>query len=81
MVAAIHQRATILSDVPVTRRSPDPKDDPILAAAVAGEVNLVVSGDRDDMLALGDVDGIPICSAREVVRMGIARNPRTRDNV
>ena len=81
MVAAIHQRATILSDVPVTRRSPDPKDDPILAAAVAGEVNLVVSGDRDDMLALGDVDGIPIRSAREAVQMGIARNPKARDDV
>ena len=34
------------------RRSPDRKDDAILAAAVAGRAALVVSGDKDDMLAL-----------------------------
>ncbi len=77
LVAAIHQRATVLSDVPVTRRSPDPKDDPILAAAVAGGAELVVSGDRSDMLALGEVEGIPIRSAREA--LGIALKTKTND--
>ena len=71
MVAAIHQRATVLSDVPVTKRSPDPKDDPILAAAVAGDAELVVSGDRTDMLALVHVEGIPIRSAREALGMAL----------
>ena len=75
MVAAIRRRATVLSDeVPVTKRSPDPKDDPILAVAVAGSVELVVSGDRSDMLALGDVEGIPIRSARESLRMVVGAN-------
>ena len=69
MVAAIHQRATVLGDVPVTKRSPDPKDDPILAVAVADDVALVVSGDKSDMLALGNVEGIPIRSAREALDM------------
>ncbi len=72
MVAAIHQRATVLTQVPVTRRSPDPKDDPILAAAVVGDVGLVVSGDRSDMLELGDVEGIPIRSAREALGIALA---------
>ena len=71
MVAAIHQRATVLSDVPVTKRSSDPKHDPILAAAVAGDAELVVSGDRTDMLALGHVEGIPIRSAREALGMAL----------
>ena len=71
MVAAIHQRATVLSDVPVARRSPDPKDDPILAAAVVGDAELVVSGDRSDMLALGEVEGIPIRSARESLELAL----------
>ena len=71
MVAAIHQRAIVLSEVPVTRRSPDPKDDPILAAAVAGDAGLVVSGDKSDMLALGDVEGIPIRSAREALEIAL----------
>ena len=75
MVAAIHQRATVLREVPVVRRSPDPKDDAILAAAVVGKVELVVSGDRHDMLALGHVEGIPIRSAREALEMVVTRKP------
>ena len=66
MVAAIHRRATVVRQVSVSRRSPDPKDDPILAAAVAGAAELVVSGDKSDMLALGDVEGIR-SSAREAL--------------
>ena len=68
IVAAIHRHAAVLSGIPMTKRSPDPKDDPILAVAVAaGNVGLVVSGDGSDMLALGDVEGIPIRSAREAL--------------
>ena len=78
MIAAIHQHATVLSEVPVARRSPDPKDDPILAVAVAGDVALVVSGDRGHMLALGDVEGIPIRSAREA--LGIALEAKADDD-
>ena len=77
MVAAIHQRATVLTEVPEISRSPDPKDDPILAVAVAGRVGLVVSGDKGDMLALGDVEGIPIRSAREA--LGIALEAQADD--
>ena len=67
MVAAIHRRATVLGDVPVAKRSPDPKDDPILAIAVVGGAGLLVSGDKSDMLALGHVEGIPVRSPREAL--------------
>ena len=67
MVAAIRRGATVLGDVPVPRRSPDPKDDAILAAAVAGRAALVVSGDKDGMLALGDVEGMTIRSVRDAL--------------
>ena len=76
MIAAIHQRAVVLSEVPVTKRSPDPKDDPILAAALAGEAELIVSGDKGDMLALGDVEGVPIRSAREALEVLLKANAR-----
>ena len=69
MVTALSLRATVLGHVPVIGGSPDPKDDSILAAAVAGDVALVVSGDKRDMLALGHVDGIPIRSARETLEI------------
>ena len=70
-VAAIHRHSIVLSWVQVTKRSPDPKDDPILAVAVIGNAELVVSGDRSHMLALGDVEGIPILSAREALSIAL----------
>jgi len=76
MVTALRLRATVLEDVPVVNRSPDPNDDPILAAAVAGAVDLVVLADKKDFLALGRVEGIPIRPARDTLeilqdRMGL----------
>ena len=55
----------VMSELPDIGLSPDPNDKPILATAIAGEAELVVSGDKGDMLALGQVEGIPIVTARE----------------
>ena len=41
--------------------SRDPKDDFILAGAVAGKADAIVTGDKD-LLVLDSVDGIPILS-------------------
>ena len=40
-------------------------DNPVLATAIVGDADLIVSGDRDHMLAVGSTDGIPIITARE----------------
>lgn len=48
---------------PVSR---DPDDDQVLAAAIGGRADLIVSGD-DDLLILVKVLGIPIVSARDAV--------------
>lgn len=47
--------------------SPDPDDNHILAIAIGGQADYVVSGDKADMLSLGQVDGIPIINARRAV--------------
>ena len=57
----------MMDKLPEVSLSPDPKDNPILATAVAGEADLLVSGDKGDMLALGQVEGIPIVTARDAV--------------
>ena len=49
-----------VSELPECEISPDPADNPILAAAIAGKANPIVSGDKPDMLALGRVDDIRI---------------------
>ena len=64
IVENIGTRALILDDPPAVNLSPDPKDNPILAAAIAGRADLIVSGDKKHILALGEVEGIPIVTAR-----------------
>ena len=67
IVENIDTRALILDDPPDVDLSPDPKDNPILAAAIAGKADLIVSGDKKHMLALGEVEGIPIVTARDAL--------------
>ena len=47
--------------------------------AVMGEADVLVSGDKTDMLALKSVEGIPIATAREALSLvlGQSQPPRT----
>ena len=67
IVENIGTRAVIVDRPPMVNFSPDPNDSPILAAAGAGKANLIVSGDKKHMLALRDVEGIPVVSARDAL--------------
>jgi len=49
--------------VPITA-SPDPDDNWIIATAIAGEADMIVSGDKSDLLSLGSVQGIGIVNPR-----------------
>ena len=53
----------VVTDLPHVNASPDPDDNPILATAIAGHADLIVSGDKKHMLALGRIQGIPIVTA------------------
>ena len=53
------------ADLPSVNASPDPDDNLILATAIAGRADLIVSGDRKHMLSLGNVHGIPIVTAAD----------------
>jgi uncharacterized protein len=53
--------------LPAVNYSPDPDDNPILAAAIAGEADFIVSGDKRHMLSLGAVEGIAIITARDAM--------------
>lgn len=64
-------RALILDDLPDVNVSPDDKDNAILASAIAGKADLIVSGDKKHVLVLGEVEGIPVVTAREALeRLG-----------
>ena len=67
IVENIDAYALVLTDAPVVDISPDPNDNPILAAAIASKVDLIVSGYKKHMLALAlrEVQRIPVVTARE----------------
>lgn len=67
IVENIDTRALIITELPVVTLSPDPKDNPILVSAIRGKAELIVSGDKKHLLALGDVNGIPVITAREAL--------------
>ncbi|MDE0242888.1 MAG: putative toxin-antitoxin system toxin component, PIN family [bacterium] len=63
----IGTRAVILERLPNVSLSPDPMDNRVLATALAGDADLIVSGDKKHVLALQEVDGIPILTARQAL--------------
>ena len=67
IIANIGARAIVVEEIPKVDLSPDPDDNPVLAAAIAGGADLVVSGDKKHVLALGEVAGIPIVTARQAL--------------
>ncbi len=46
----------------------DPDDDHVLAAALAGQADLIASGDKRDLLPLGSYQGMPIVTAAEALQ-------------
>jgi putative PIN family toxin of toxin-antitoxin system len=62
LVAALSELIELPDAVPHICR--DPEDDWVIACAVAGQADVIVSGDRD-LLDLGQVGGISILTARE----------------
>ncbi len=65
---ALREELSSLADVrrpaEITPASRDPADDMVLAAALDGNVDSVVTGDRD-LLALGTYEGIRILTVRQ----------------
>ena len=57
----------VVADLPNVSASPHPDDNVILATAVAGQADVVVSGDKQHMLVLGQIEGIPIITVSAAV--------------
>lgn len=63
----IEAAAIVAPSVDEVDFSPDPDDNVILATAIAGRADLIVSGDKPGMLILGAVEGIRIVTPREAL--------------
>lgn len=65
---ALRQLAELIEPPPLPQPvCRDPEDDQVLALALAARVELIVSGD-DDLLALGNFEGMPIVSPAQAVQ-------------
>jgi putative PIN family toxin of toxin-antitoxin system len=85
LAAIERQAADVLQDyvsaVEIVRAAPlaqpvcrDPDDDDVLALAQAAQTDLIVSGDQD-LLLLGQFEGIPIVTARAAMERLAASMP------
>lgn len=71
LVENVEVLAFLAEGLPDIDLSSDPADNVILATAVAGKADLVVSGDKPGVLVLREVEG-PIVAAREALeRLGL----------
>ena len=74
IVDDLRRLAVMVSPTAVPRVVPtDPDDDEVIAAAVAGRVDFIASGDKRDLLPMGSHQGIAIVTAREAVERLEAR--------
>jgi putative PIN family toxin of toxin-antitoxin system len=64
LINGLRHQALLLQTLPDVDLSKDPDDNPLLAMAIAGEADYLVSGDKRDVLALKKVDKTRIITAR-----------------
>jgi len=64
MINGLRYQALVLTDLPTLEVSHDPDDNPVLAMAVAGEADFLVSGDKRDLLSLKVIEKTKIVTAR-----------------
>lgn len=61
--------AIMVSDLAPIEVSAGPTDNWIIATAIAGKANLIVTGDKSDLLVLGSVRGIEIVNPRTALNL------------
>lgn len=69
LLATIDTIAEVVTELPVVDYSPDPDDNLIIATAIAGGADYIVSGDKRHMLALKSVEDIAIITVREAIEL------------
>jgi putative PIN family toxin of toxin-antitoxin system len=68
LLDAVGAVARVIGVLPEIDLSSDPDDNTILATAVAGEADLIVTGDRSHLLELEMAHGIPIVTPRQALQ-------------
>jgi putative PIN family toxin of toxin-antitoxin system len=69
LVNGLMRHATVLKELPDVDLSQDPQDNPVLAMAIAGESDYLVTGDRRGLLSLKRVGATRIVTAAEFLKI------------
>lgn len=69
LVNQLRTRATLVVKLPTVDVSPDPFDNYLLAMAQAGTANLLISGDKRDLLALATHHGTRIVTVSAAIEL------------
>jgi putative PIN family toxin of toxin-antitoxin system len=75
LVNELKQVATIVISLPEVALSPDPWDNYLLATAEAGKADLLVTGDKADLLHLERHAGARIVTVRECLKLVTGTEP------
>jgi putative PIN family toxin of toxin-antitoxin system len=69
LINELRDVAIVVTGLTTVTASPDPHDNYLLATALAGEANFIVTGDKRDLLVLRVFKGVKIVSVRELLAM------------
>jgi putative PIN family toxin of toxin-antitoxin system len=64
LIGRIRKEGELVERPPKVNLSSDPDDNPLLAIALAGKADYLVTGDKNHLLSLKKVEGITIITAR-----------------
>lgn len=69
LINHLRELAVLIENLPPVEVSPDPDDNYLLALALGGEADYVVTGDKPHLLALARYEGIKIVSVRDFINL------------
>lgn len=69
LVNGLKRHATVLTELPEVDLSRDPQDNPVLAMAIVGKADYLVTGDRLGMLSLKRVDATHVVTAADFLKI------------
>ena len=69
LVNGLKRHATVLQELPDVDLSQDPQDNPVLAMAIAGKADYLITGDRRGLLSLKRVGATRIVTAAEFLKI------------
>lgn len=68
LIARMRISGHLAENLPVVNYSKDPDDNLLIATAIKGKADMLVTGDQNHPLHLGVVEGIPIVSPRDALK-------------